>query len=463
MDQSSKPLWGGGGRFSCGMNINLAELNRSLSIDKRLYDEDISGSLAYAEVLTDAKIIQPDELEKIRLGFGIVKHEWESGEIKLRDDDEDVHSVNERRLIEFIGDVGRKIHTGRSRNDQVVLDMKLWMKKAINEVLIEIKYLLKVVIKKAEEKIHVIMPGYTHMQRAQPVRFSHWLLSYGFSLQSDCDRLKQFLERVDVMPLGSGALAGNPFDIDRSKLAKLLGFKSTTQNSMNAVGDRDFVVEFNFISTLISTHLSRLSEDLILYNTKEFNFIKLSGDFATGSSLMPQKFNPDCLELVRGLTGGIFGQLTNIIVTLKGLPSTYNKDLQSDKQSMFYVFDNIKLSLKVISGVIDSMEVLEANCYTALSYDMLATDLAYYLVRKGVAFREAHHAASKVVDYAAKNHFEINELPLPAMISINDKFDADVKSIWSFEKSVEQYQATGGTSLKSVKDQISFLKNYIEL
>lgn len=209
--------------------------------------------------------------------------------------------------------------------------------------------------------------------------------------------------------------------------------------------------------------MSRLSEDLILYNTKEFNFIKLSGDFATGSSLMPQKFNPDCLELVRGLTGGIFGQLTNIIVTLKGLPSTYNKDLQSDKQSMFYVFDNIKLSLKVISGVIDSMEVLEANCYTALSYDMLATDLAYYLVRKGVAFRDAHHAASKVVDYATKNHFEINELPLPAMISINDKFDADVKHIWSFEKSVEQYKATGGTSLKSVKDQISFLKNYIEL
>lgn len=207
--------------------------------------------------------------------------------------------------------------------------------------------------------------------------------------------------------------------------------------------------------------MSRLSEDLILYNTKEFGFIKLSGDFATGSSLMPQKFNPDCLELVRGLSGGIFGQLTNMIVTLKGLPSTYNKDLQNDKQSMFYVFDNIKLSLKVIAGVIDSMEVLESNCWNALSYDMLATDLAYYLVRKGVAFRDAHHSASKVVDYATKNQIEINKVPLSALKGISDKIGNDVYEIWNFEISVEQYKATGGTSLKSVKEQITFLKQNI--
>lgn len=228
-------------------------------------------------------------------------------------------------------------------------------------------------------------------------------------------------------------------------------------------GLRPLLVEFNFVSTLISTHLSRLSEDLILYNTKEFSFIKLSGDFATGSSLMPQKFNPDCLELVRGLTGGIFGQLTNIIVTLKGLPSTYNKDLQMDKQSMFYVFDNIKLSLKVISGVVDSMEVFETNCWNALSFDMLATDLAYYLVRKGDAFRDAHHSASKVVDYAAKSQIEINKLTITAMKAINEKFDSDVYDIWSFEKSVEQYKAPGGTSLQSVRNQIAFLKNYVDL
>lgn len=223
-----------------------------------------------------------------------------------------------------------------------------------------------------------------------------------------------------------------------------------------------FSVEFNFVSTLISTHLSRLSEDLIIYSTKEFSFVKLSGDFASGSSLMPHKFNADSLELVRGLTGGIFGQLTNIIVTLKGLPTTYNKDLQMDKQSMFYVFDNIKLSLKVISGVIESLEINERNCYNALSFDMLATDLAYYLVRKGVPFRDAHHAASKVVDYSTKQGIEINKLPLSAMKSISDKFTDDVYEIWSFEKSVEQYQATGGTSRSSVRDQISFLKEFVE-
>lgn len=312
------------------------------------------------------------------------------------------------------------------------------------------------------------------------MRFSHWLLSHGFFLQSDCERLKQLLDRVDVMPLGSGAIAGNPFEINRERLANLLGFKSMTKNSMNAVADRDFVgefcffmtrnldhrpnvisVEFNFVATLISTHLSRLSEDLILFNTKEFNFIKLSGGFATGSSLMPQKFNPDCLELVRGLTGGIFGQLANIIVTLKGLPSTYNKDLQMDKQSMFYVHDNVRLSLKVIAGVIETMQVLEANCRSALSFDMLATDLAYYLVRKGIAFRDAHHSASKVVDYANSHGMGINELPLAVMRSINGKFDDDVSDIWSFEQSVEQYSAAGGTSLSSVKDQIAFLKDFV--
>lgn len=264
------------------------------------------------------------------------------------------------------------------------------------------------------------------------------------------------------MPLGSGAIAGNPFDIDRKKIATLLGFERITSNSMNAVSDRDFVVEFNFIATLISTHLSRLSEDLILYSTKEFSFIKLSGCFSTGSSLMPQKFNPDCLELVRGLTGGIFGQLTSIIVTLKGLPSTYNKDLQLDKQSMFFVFDNIQLSLGVISGVIDTMDVVKTNCENALSFDMLATDLAYYLVRKGMAFRDAHHCASKVVDYATKNKVQLNQVPLSAMKAVSFKFEEDVHDIWSFEKSVEQYKAPGGTSLQSVKDQIACLQSYLK-
>lgn len=263
------------------------------------------------------------------------------------------------------------------------------------------------------------------------------------------------------MPLGSGAISGNPFDINREELAKILNFKSVTMNSMYAVSDRDYICEFNFVCTMISMHLSRLAEDLILWSTKEFNFIKLSGGFCTGSSLMPQKFNPDSLELVRGTCGGIFGQLVNIITTLKGLPSTYNKDLQGDKESMFYVYDNITLSLKVMSGVICGMEILEKNCRNALSYDMLSTDLAYYLVRKGVPFRDAHHCASKVVDCAEKNHLGINKLPISEMKAINENYDIDVYDIFSFERSVEQYQAIGGTSKKSILNQIACLKKYI--
>lgn len=285
-------------------------------------------------------------------------------------------------------------------------------------------------------------------------------MSYGFSIQSDCDRLRQLGERVNAsMPLGSGAISGNPFDINREKLAQLLNFKSVSLNSMHAVSSRDDIVEFNFISTMVSMHLSRMAEDLILYATKEFNFVKLSNEWCTGSSLMPQKFNPDCLELVRGACGGICGQLMSMIVTLKGLPSTYNKDLQNDKQSMFSVFDDVTLTLKVINGVVETMDVLKDNCLKALSYDMLATDLAYYLVRKSVPFRDAHHCASKVVDFATKNRLEINKMT--ELRGINEKFTEDVYGIFNFERSVEQYQATGGTSRKSVLEQIAFMKDYL--
>lgn len=263
------------------------------------------------------------------------------------------------------------------------------------------------------------------------------------------------------MPLGSGAISGNPFTINREKLAQLLGFKAVTLNSMNAVSNRDDIVEFNFIATMISMHLSRMAEDLILYSTKEFNFIKLSSEWCTGSSLMPQKFNPDCLELVRGACGGICGQLMSMIVTLKALPSTYNKDLQNDKQSMFTVFDSVSLAINVMSGVVKSMKVLEQNCSNALSFDMLATDLAYYLVRKGIPFRDAHHSASKVVDFATKNRIEINKVPISQLKEINEKFTDDVFEIFSFKRSVEQYQAIGGTSKKSVLRQIEVMKEFL--
>lgn len=263
------------------------------------------------------------------------------------------------------------------------------------------------------------------------------------------------------MPLGSGAISGNPFNINRHELAKLLNFKNVTMNSMHAVSDRDYICEFNFVSSMISMHLSRLSEDLILYSTKEFNFIKLSGEFCTGSSLMPQKYNPDSIELLRGTCGGILGQLMNMMTTLKGLPSTYNKDLQGDKESMFYVFDKIVLSLKVMCGVIDTMQIFQENCHNALSFDMLATDLAYYLVRRGMPFRDAHHCASKAVDAAQKNHLDINKLPMSEFKAISEKFNEDVYNIFSFESSVEQYQVVGGTSKKSIMEQLMCLKEYV--
>ncbi|CAG9798630.1 unnamed protein product [Chironomus riparius] len=462
MEGKTSKLWGCGGRFSRGMNVDLTQLNNSLHIDKRLAQQDISGSLAYSKILCQTGILEQAEFEMIQSAFQIISREWDGGMIELRDDDEDVHSVNERRLTEIIGEIGKKIHTGRSRNDQVALDMKMWMKKAILDILDIFRNFLGVLVMKADENIDILMPGYTHLQRAQPIRFSHWLLSYGFFLQNDCDRLKQLFERVDVLPLGSGAISGNPFNINRTELASLLDFKNVTMNSMNAVSDRDYICEFNFISTMISLHLSRLAEDLIIYSTKEFNFIKLSGDFCTGSSLMPQKFNPDSLELIRGSCGGIFGQLTNMIVTLKALPSTYNKDLQNDKQSMFYVYDSITLSLKVMCGVIESMDILEINCRNALSFDMLATDIAYYLVRKGMSFREAHHCSSKAIDCAERNRLGINELPMSDYKAISEKFNDDIFDIFSFEKSVEQYQAIGGTSRNSVLSQIACLKKYID-
>lgn len=265
------------------------------------------------------------------------------------------------------------------------------------------------------------------------------------------------------MPLGSGAISGNPFNIDRAELASLLDFENITMNSMHAVSDRDYICEFNFISTMISVHLSRLAEDLLIYSTKEFSFVKISSEFCTGSSLMPQKFNSDSLELIRGSCGGIFGQLTNMIVTLKALPSTYNKDLQNDKQSMFYVYDNIALSLKVMYGVIESLEISETNCRNALSYDMLATDIAYYLVRKGMSFRDAHHCASKAIDCAERNRLSINKLPMSDFMAISEIFSEDIYNIFSFEHSVEQYQAVGGTSRKSVLNQITCLKRYIDV
>lgn len=371
-------LWGG--RYSKGTDHVLSRVNNSLTVDKRLYSEDLDGSIAYAKSLAEAKLLTQSEFKVICYGLETIRDEWKKETIKLLPRDEDVHTVNERRLVEIIGpQIGGKLHTGRSRNEQVVVDMKLWMRNAVNDILKQLGAMIKGINDLATRYIDVLMPGYTHMQKAQPVRFSHWILSYAFYFKEDYHRFQEFYNRMNVLPLGSGAIAGNPFNINRHKLAGDLGFNGVSYNSMNAVADRDFVVEFNFLSTLTTVHLSRLAEDLILYSTKEYNFLELSEEYTTGSSLMPQKRNPDSLELIRGISGNVFGQHCGLLMTLKGLPSTYNKDLQCDKSGMFAVYDQMVLSLTLMTGVITTIRLDEERCLSALSYDMLATDMVRIL------------------------------------------------------------------------------------
>ncbi|XP_065080842.1 argininosuccinate lyase [Ochlerotatus camptorhynchus] len=453
-------LWGG--RYSKGTDHVLSKVNNSLTIDKRLFSEDIDGSIAYAKSLTEAKLLTQSEFKVICYGLETIRAEWEKGTIKLMPRDEDVHTVNERRLIEIIGlQIGGKLHTGRSRNEQVVVDMKLWMRNSVQEVMKQLSELIMGITDVAEKYIGVLMPGYTHMQKAQPVRFSHWILSYAFYFKEDYQRFTEFLKRMNVLPLGSGALAGNPFNINRHQLAADLGFNGVSENSMNTVSDRDFVVEFNFICTLAGIHMSRLAEDLILFSTKEYNFLELSEEYTTGSSLMPQKRNPDSLELIRGISGSIFGQHCGLLMTLKGLPSTYNKDLQCDKSGMFAVYDQILLTLTLMTGVITTMKVDEERCLSALSYDMLATDMAYYLVRKGLPFREAHHISGEVVAFSEKVKIPINKLTLEDLTEISPCFDETVSALWNYENSVEQYTVVGGTSKIAVQEQINLLKGFL--
>ncbi|XP_022918642.2 argininosuccinate lyase [Onthophagus taurus] len=455
----SNKLWGG--RFTTSTSPELEKLNSSIDLDKRLYAEDIICSKMYSKSLCSINLLTDDETKSICDGLDRIKIEWEQGDFKILPGDEDIHTANERRLKELIGEPATKIHVGRSRNDQVATDMKLWLKKSINELDKCLRDLVQIIVNRATKEIEIVMPGYTHLQRAQPVRWSHWLLSHAWNFKSDSDKLEQLYTHTNIMPLGSGAIAGNPFHIERHLLAYSLDFNAITQNSMQAVGDRDFIVEFLFWASLTGIHLSRFAEDLILFSTKEFDFVTISDSHSTGSSLMPQKRNPDSLELIRGIGGSLFGQCCSLMMTLKSLPSTYNKDLQNDKETMFSTYDKLTSILKVAKGTVEFLKVNSIKCREALSFEMLATDLAYYLVRKGVPFREAHHAAGKVVTEAEKKEVFIYDLTLEELKTINEHFDSDVAKVWNYENSIEQYQAIGGTSKSSVLHQINSLDAWL--
>ncbi|MEZ4735981.1 MAG: argininosuccinate lyase [Caldilineaceae bacterium] len=455
----SNKLWGG--RFTGATDPLMEQFNASIGFDKRFWAVDIQGSQAYARGLARTGIITTAEAEAIVAGLEQVADEWRRGEFVIKPHDEDIHTANERRLTELIGAVAGKLHTGRSRNDQIATDVRLWLRGEIAQLQQHLRQLIRVAVDRAEAEIDLLMPGYTHLQPAQPIRWSHWLLSHAWPWQRDAERLTELTERVNVMPLGSGALAGNPFRVDRQQMAADLGFNDITHNSMDGVSDRDFIAEFLFWSTMTMVHLSRLAEDLIIYSSREFGFVTLADAYSTGSSIMPQKKNPDALELLRGKSGRVMGSMTGLMATLKGLPMTYNKDLQEDKEPLFDALHSVSSSLQIACGVISTMTPNPAALTAALSTELLATDLAEYLVRKGVPFRETHHVAGAAVRMAEVQAVPLSELTLDDLLTLHHAFEADVMQVWNFEQSVEQRDAAGGTSRRAVLEQIAQLRDWL--
>ena len=444
-------LWGS--RFSQKFDDLAWTLNASLPVDQRMAVQDVEGSLAWAKALHKAGILSDREHASIVLGLGTVKEEFSSGRFSFAPSDEDIHTAVERRLNELIGAAAGKLHTGRSRNDQVATDFRLWMLQAIPNLLAAFHLLQSALVEQAELAGETMMPGYTHLQRAQPILLAHWWLSHFWALQRDVERLQDLTKRVSVLPLGSGALAGAPFAIDRAALAETLGFEGVSQNSLDAVSDRDFAAEYLFCCSMAAVHLSKLAEQIVVYTTAEFGFLELSDAFSTGSSLMPQKKNPDVFELTRGKAGTMIGLLTGLLSTLKGLPSSYDKDLQEDKAPVFQATDMLRSILPVIAAALRTITVRHDRMRSAIDSTMMATDLADYLVNKGVPFREAHAMAGKAVRAAGENKLKLEEMSLEAYQAIGP-FEADVYQVFDPFESIQKRNTIGGTSLQSVKDQL---------
>ena len=455
----STKLWGG--RFSDALDPLMEEFNASIGFDRRLWQVDIRGSQAYAHALARAGLLTEDEAAQIAAGLERVADEWRADGFVIQAGDEDIHTANERRLTELIGSVAGKLHTGRSRNDQVATDLRLWLREELLARAQQLRTLIEVATERAASEIDLLMPGYTHLQPAQPTRWSHWLLSHAWAWQRDAQRLQDLLPRVNLLPLGNGALAGNPFPIDRDWLAQELGFSAPTPNSLDGVSDRDFVAEALFWATMTMLHVSRWAEDLIIYSSREFGFVTLADAYSTGSSLMPQKKNPDSLELLRGKAGRVFGDMSGLLMTLKGLPSTYNKDLQEDKEPLFDAMETLAGALPIAAGALATLTVNGQRMNQALAPEMLATDLAEYLVRKGVPFRQTHHIAGAAVALAESEGIALTDLSLAALRALHPAFDEDVTQIWSYERSVEQRDVRGGSSRRAVREQISALRQWL--
>ncbi len=444
------------------INKTAEAFNSSIKVDSRMAIEDIKGSIAHADMLSHTGIISKEEGETIKNALFSIMENIENGSLKIDMSAEDIHTFIEQTLTDMIGDTGKKLHTARSRNDQVALDLRLTLKKECESEIELIKNLLKVIVKKAEIYKTTVLPGYTHLQRAQPITFAHQLLAYAMMFLRDKERLLDAYKRIDVSPIGACALAGTTYNTDRFFEAEKLGFSAVAQNSIDAVSDRDFAVELMSANALIMVHLSRFSEEIILWATKEFDFIQLSNDYSTGSSIMPQKKNPDMAELVRGKTGRVYGDLFSLLTTLKGLPLAYNKDLQEDKESVFDSVDTVKMCLEIFAGMIDSMTAKEENMKAAAQKGFInATDLADYLVIKGIPFRDAYKLSAKAVKHAAAEGYDLCTLPLSKYKEISPLIEEDVYEAISIDTAVKKRISFGGTSVESVEKQIEFVTKNI--
>lgn len=450
-------LWGG--RFQKSAEAWVDEFGASIGFDQQLVMEDIEGSVAHVTMLGAQGILPTEDVATILDGLKQLNAKAEAGELEFTVANEDIHLNLEKMLIDLIGPVGGKLHTGRSRNDQVATDMHLFLKKRVVEVIGLIENFQKTLLAQAEEHVETIAPGYTHLQRAQPISFAHHLMAYFWMLERDKQRFTESMKRIDILPLGAGAMAGTTFPIDRLKSAELLGFANVYANSMDAVSDRDFIVEFLSNSSLMMTHLSRFAEEIILWSTDEFKFIELDDAFSTGSSIMPQKKNPDMAELIRGKTGRVYGNLMGLLTVLKGTPLTYNKDMQEDKEGMFDTVQTVLGALKIFEGMVRTMTINTDRLHAAVHSDFSnATELADYLATKGMPFREAHEVTGKLVFTCIQKGIYLLDLPLEEMKKESDLLEQDIYDVLAPVAAVRRRNSLGGTGFEQVKIQLEKAK-----
>ncbi|WP_099362172.1 argininosuccinate lyase [Fredinandcohnia onubensis] len=452
-----KKLWGG--RFTKSAEAWVDEFGASISFDQELVKEDIEGSIAHVTMLGKCGIVSSEEANTIKSGLLTLLEKAKNDELEFSVANEDIHLNIEKMLIDEIGQVGGKLHTGRSRNDQVATDMHLYLRQQVDEIINLVEELQDAIVEQAEQHVETIAPGYTHLQRAQPISFAHHLLAYYWMLERDKERLTDSLKRINISPLGAGALAGTTFPIDRYYSAELLGFEKIYENSIDAVSDRDFIIEFLSNSSMVMMHLSRFCEELILWSSQEFNFIEMDDTFATGSSIMPQKKNPDMAELIRGKTGRVYGNLFGLLTVLKGTPLAYNKDMQEDKEGMFDTVKTVKGSLKIFAGMVSTMKVKKEVMATAVKKDFSnATELADYLASKGLPFREAHEVVGKLVLICIKRGVFLSDLPLEVLKEASSLFEDDIYEVLKPETAVARRKSAGGTGFDEVRKVLAKIK-----